>query len=331
MKKLEIIGIDVSKEKIDVWLHHAKSHQVFDNTKKGFDKMLSWIAQGNGFSLNQIAFCFENTGLYSMPLCFYLTNKNACYYLVSGLRVKRSLGLVRGKNDKVDAQNLARFAYQQGEELKPYQLPENNIIQLKQLYSLRSRLVKQRGGYKAHIRELRKVLECSNDDTLVQTSLNMIQALNSNIKSIEKKMLDIINESHALKTTFDNINTVNGVGLIVGVAMIAYTNNFESFTQWRKFACYSGIAPFDHRSGTSYRGKTRISNLGHREMKTLLSRSAATCIRYNPEMRLYFQKRLSEGKPKMVILNIIRNKILSRIFAVALRKSPYVDIHKFAA
>jgi transposase len=331
MKKREIIGVDVSKKKIDVWLHHAEIHHEFDNNDKGFEKMLTWSEKSSGHSLKQVVFCFENTGLYSFPLCYYLTGKNVPYYLVSGLRVKRSLGLVRGKNDKVDARNLAKFAYQQREELQPYNLPDEKVIKLKQLYSLRSRLVKQRSGYKAHIRELRQVLGYADDDILIHTSLKMIKALNENIKTIENDMRTIIKNGESLRVTFDNITTVEGVGLIVAVAMIAYTNNFVAFTQWRKFACYAGIAPFDHRSGTSYKGKTRISNLGHREMKTLLSRSAATCIKYSPEMKQYYQRRISEGKNKMVTLNIIRNKILSRIFAVALRQSPYVDIYKFAA
>lgn len=331
MKTKEIIGIDVSKKKIDAWLYYTGIHHVFDNNNKGFDRMLHWVEKAVGASIKQYVFCFEHTGLYSLPLCYYLSNRDAFYYLVSGLRVKRSLGLVRGKNDKIDSQNLAKFAYQQREELTPYQLPSDKVIKLKQLYSLRSRLVKQRSGYKAHIRELRQVMGYSNDEFLLQISINMIKTLDENVKVIEKEMLSIIKSCESLWTTFKNITTVKGVGLVVAVALIAYTNNFVAFTQWRKFACYAGIAPFDHTSGTSYKGKTRISNLGHREMKTLLSRSAATCIQYSPEMKQYFQRRLLEGKSKMSTLNIIRNKILSRIFAVAIRQSPYVDIYKFAA
>lgn len=331
MKTKEIIGIDVSKKKIDAWLHFTGIHHVFNNNNKGFDQMLKWVEKAVGASIKQYVFCFEHTGLYSLPLCYYLSNKNALYYLVSGLRVKRSLGLVRGKNDKIDAQNLAKFAYQHREDLIPYQLPDDKIIKLKQLYSLRTRLVKQRSGYKAHIRELRQVLGYTKEESLLQISMNMVKTLDANVKVIENEMLSIIKSCDALWTTFKNITTVKGVGLVVAVALIAYTNNFVAFTQWRKFACYAGIAPFDHSSGTSYRGKTRISNLGNREMKTLLSRSAATSIQYSPEMKQYFQRRLSEGKSKMSTLNIIRNKILSRIFAVALRQSPFVDIYKFAA
>jgi transposase len=331
MKTKDIIGIDVSKKKIDAWLHFTGIHHVFNNNNKGFDQMLKWVEKAVGASIKQYVFCFEHTGLYSLPLCYYLSKRNALYYLVSGLRVKRSLGLVRGKNDKIDAQNLAKFAYQQREDLIPYQLPDDKIIKLKQLYSFRSRLVKQRSGYKAHIRELRQVLGYTKDDSLLQISMNMIKTLDANVRVIENEMLSIIKSCDALWTTFKNITTIKGVGLVVAVALIAYTNNFVAFTQWRKFACYAGIAPFDHSSGTSYRGKTRISNLGNREMKTLLSRSAATSIQHSPEMKQYYQRRVSEGKSKMSTLNIIRNKILSRIFAVATRQSPYIDIYKFAA
>ncbi|UJH92699.1 IS110 family transposase [Antarcticibacterium sp. 1MA-6-2] len=100
---------------------------------------------------------------------------------------------------------------------------------------------------------------------------------------------------------------------------------FTSFKTWRKFASYIGIAPFPNISGTSIRGKTKISRLANREGKALLHLCAASAIQCNPEMKAYYQRRLDKGKNKMSTLNIIRNKLLARAFAVAERGTPYVN------
>jgi transposase len=159
----------------------------------------------------------------------------------------------------------------------------------------------------------------------------MVKVLEEKIKVIENEMISLYKNTEELNQTFQTITSIKGVGMVLATAVIVATNNFQSFNTWRQFACYAGIAPFQHQSGTSYRGKTRISTLGNRQLKTLLSQSAATAIQYNAELRLYYQKRVAEGKSKMSTLNVIRNKIVSRIFAVAKRQTPYVDTYKFAA
>jgi transposase len=330
MEKKEYVGIDVSKSKLDVWLYYARKHKKFDNNEEGFKRLFYWVEEITGFKLNEVSFCFEHTGLYSLPLSLYLHKKQSCFFMVSGLLVKRSLGLKRGKNDKVDAYHLSHFAYLYRQELKPYQMPSETVIKLKQLQSFRARLVKQCSGYKSHLRELKEVLKPDNEDTLVSTSTELVKVLGEKIKVIEREIISLIKADEKLSDTYRNVTSIKGVGLVITVAMIASTNNFQSFDNYRQFACYTGIAPFEHQSGISYKGKSRISNLGNRALKTLLSNAAASAIQYNPEMRLYYQRRLKEGKSKMSTINIIRNKIVSRIFAVARRQTPYVDYCKYA-
>lgn len=331
MKKREFVGIDISKSKIDIWLYKAKKPKQFDNNEKGFKSLLEWTEKTGAIKLPEAAFCFEHTGLYSLPLSLYLHQKQICFFVVSGLLVKRSLGLKRGKNDRVDAYNLSHFAYLYRQELKPYQMPSETVIKLKQLHSFRTRLVKQCSGYKAHLQELKEVLNADDKDPVVKTSMEIVKVLEEKIKVIEQQIMLLIKADEKLSDTYKNITGIKGVGMVLTVAMIVSTNNFQSFDNWRQFACYSGIAPFEHQSGISYKGKTKISNLGNRAIKTLLSNAAASSIQYNPEMRLYYQRRLNEGKNKMSTLNIIRNKIVSRIFAVARRQTPFVDYCKFTA
>ncbi|SDC82539.1 Transposase IS116/IS110/IS902 family protein, partial [Algoriphagus faecimaris] len=99
---------------------------------------------------------------------------------------------------------------------------------------------------------------------------------------------------------------------------------------WRKFASYAGTAPFPNQSGT-YRGRTKTSKLANKRIKTLLTLCAGTAIQYSTEMKTYYTRRINEGKSKMSTLNIIRNKLLARAFAVVNRNSNYVDTLKYAA
>ena len=144
-------------------------------------------------------------------------------------------------------------------------------------------------------------------------------------------MMEIICNDEHLKKTFDLVTSVKGVGVILGTTMLVYTNCFTSFDDWRKFACYCGIAPFEYQSGTSIKGKTKISPFANKRLKSLLSNAACSSIQHNPEMKLYYERRIQEGKNKMSTQNIIRNKILARVFAVVNRGTQYVDTLKYAA
>ena len=144
-------------------------------------------------------------------------------------------------------------------------------------------------------------------------------------------MIRLILSDNDVSTTYENITTIKGVGLVLASAMIVSTNNFRTFGTWRKFACYAGIAPFEHTSGSSYRGKTRVSYLGNRSLKTILTLAACTSIQYDPEMKMYYHRKLADGKNKMSVLNVVRNKIVSRVFAVANRGTPYVNVAKYAS
>lgn len=331
MKKNEFIGIDVSKKTLDVWMYFEKKYKQLPNTVKGFEQLLHWVKMNTVDKYQSVSFCFEHTGYYSLPLSAFLTEHEITYYQVSGLMVKRSLGLVRGKNDKVDARHLAEYIYRNVDRLVPYRLPSKALQSLKKLLNLREKLVKQRSGFKSDIKEIIAMGLTTLHKEVLDQSRDMIDILNQKIIFIEKKVQTIIKEEPELNQTYSNIASIKGVGLVLGASMIAYTTNFTSFDQWRKFACYAGTAPFEHRSGTSYLGKTRVSSLGNRRIKSILWLAAISSIQYNAEIKAYYHRKLLEGKPKMTIINGVCNKLISRIFAVALRKQPYVDIYKFAA
>jgi len=118
--------------------------------------------------------------------------------------------------------------------------------------------------------------------------------------------------------------SVTGIGLQTAAYLLLYTNCFTSFNQWRQLACYAGTAPFEHSSGSSIRGRTRLSKVGNMKIKALLSNGASAAIQSENEFSSYYYRKIAQGKAKMIALNGVRNKMLSRVFSVVNRGTPYV-------
>lgn len=332
MEIKETIGIDVSKETLDVHIHSKKKHCVFENSPKEIKEMINWALENSSFGKQETMFTFEHTGLYSHQLSATLSAQGMMYTAIPGLEIKRSLGLVRGKDDKVDSEKIALYAYRLREEIKPSQMPPEELLSLKRLLSIRDRMVKQRAGYKASLGEEKRVLEKKYNKILFEAQEQIIKNFSREIGKIEKAIEKIIKESQELDNIYQLITSIKGVGPQTALYMIVYTESFTKFKDWRKFASYCGIAPFPNSSGTSIRGKTRVSHLANKKIKSLFDMCAKTALQYNPEIRQYYKRRVDEqGKNKMSTVNVIRNKLLARIFAVVKRRTPYVDTLKYAA
>jgi transposase len=323
------IGIDISRDSFDVHNYKLGTHKEYPNSEPGFKQLLSQARKDHGKDLKGIIICLEHTGLYSLPISVFLTQKKVSFSMVPGLEIKKSLGMVRGKNDKIDAYQISKYAYLRREIIKEFELPSEDILKLKGLLSLRERMVKHRTAYLGHLKELKAFYKKSKNPLLFKTQEQLIKDLSKQIDNIEKEMLEIIENDPELKKLYSLVTSVKGVGLIVGLTFLVYTNAFTAFENWRQFATYSGIAPFSDESGTSRKKPKKVSHMANKRVKTLLSNSASTSIIHNPEMRLYYEKRISEGKSKMSTQNIIRNKIVSRVFAVVKRGTPYVDTLKY--
>ncbi|MBN8696956.1 MAG: transposase [Bacteroidetes bacterium] len=144
-------------------------------------------------------------------------------------------------------------------------------------------------------------------------------------------MEELIKQEPEMKTNYKLSKSVKGVGKILAIQMILHTHNYSRFAEWRQFSAYCGLVPYPFQSGTSINGRRKIHAISDVKMKSLLSLSAISAIQHDSELKHYYQKRVEEGKPKMVALNIIRNKIVSRIFATVKRGTPFLELAKFAA
>jgi len=250
---------------------------------------------------------------------------------VPALDIKKSKGISRGKSDKVDAKSIALYASRKRDELEPTILHLPMVGVLRQLLTLREKLIKHRTAYKNTLPDLKDCFFEGETDFIRKTHENLINTLDQEIIKVETEIKDIINSMPDWKTNFRLIKTVKGIGPIIAMYLIIYTENFTRFTSYRKFACYAGTAPFEYSSGTSVKGKTKVHVCANKQLKSLLNMAAMNVTNKKGEYRQYYLRRQEMGKNNMSSLNIIRNKIIARVFAVVKRQSPYVDLMNFAA
>jgi transposase len=331
MKKVEeTVGIDVSKLTLDVHLYKAGLHQQFGNDRAGFKKILSWVS-ANGLKQDEVLFCFEHTGWYCLLLGYYLHDQGIDYCCVNPIEIKRSRGLKRGKSDKADAKEIAYYAWLRREDLVPTTPPAKNLIELQRMMSLREQMVKQATALKNLRCGMEQLTGKNSSDFSVVQIGETIAHLELQARKVEKAMEALIKFDSQMQANYKLSKTVKGVGLVLAVQMLLHTHNYTRFSNWRQFSSYCGLVPFPYQSGTSINGRSKIHPIADRKMKSLLSMSAISAIQHDKELKMYYAKRVAEGKPKMLVLNIIRNKLVSRIFATVNRGTPFVELNQFAA
>lgn len=315
-----IIGADLSKRTIDLFY---RSHFQIENNKNGFKEMIRRMKEQN-INTSNVMIVMEHTGLYSFCFENFLHEHHIAFSKVNALAVKRSIGLVRGKSDKIDAKRLANYGYEKRETLTIEPVASKELQRLQLLHTTRERLVRHKAALLNAISEYKNI-GLPESDVIMTTQRRMVKSFEKEIAKLQDEMDQIVEANPSIQQNLQLLQSIKGVGKVVSIATIIKTKNFTRFSNARKFACFCGTAPFENTSGTTLRGKTRVSHLADKTMKTLLDLSAKAAIHYDKELREYYLRRTENGKSKMSTINIVRNKILYRMFAVVKRQTPFVE------
>src|ERR1017187_5018441 len=326
------IGVDVSKNTLDYSVV-KENKEVFsfqsENSNKGIKSFIKELKSKGIKDLSEVLFCAEHTGIYNNRLVYFINENKGTLWLESAIHIKRSIGLQRGKNDKVDAQRIALFAYKNREDVKAFEAPREVIKQLKVLSGLRSKLVKSIKGFNVQLKEIKSFEGKSLAKNYEANCKGSIAALQKDLKNIEAEIQKLIKSDEQLNRLFKIIKSVDGVGNVIATAVIISTNEFKNINDPDKYACYSGVVPFDHSSGTSVRGKPRVSSMANKALKTLFHMAALSVIHMEGEFKIYYERKIKEGKNKMSVINAIRNKIIHRIFACVRDNRQYQKIYSY--
>ncbi len=311
------VGVDVSKDTLDYAVVHNGLHVLYlqtENSTVGIKSFIKAIRKLGVSDLKETVFCMEHTGIYCNYLLSSLTCLQINIWLESPVQIKRSLGIQRGKNDKVDAKRIAIYAYKNRETVKLWQPARKELQQLKHLGGVRKRVLKA-------IRILTSTLSdrAFYDKELMQlTKANTkesLAALKGDLARVDKAIAEIIKNDERLNHLFKLVASVKGIGNVTATQIIVATNEFTNIKDAKKFACYCGVAPFEHQSGTSVRGKTRVSKMADMDMKKSLHMAALSAIHYGSDLKDFFNRKVAEGKNKMSVINAVRNKLILRVFA----------------
>lgn len=320
-----VVGVDVSKITLDLFIRPSALSMTISNKREGFKQW--WAEMIKVLKPDtRIMVIMEHTGMYSSKFESYLKELGVEYCKIPALQIKRSLGMTRGKNDKIDAARIAEYGWLRREILTADPPISEAIDTLKHLLNLRLKLVRNRAEYTNRIKEMKS----ANCLVAIEAQQRVITYLTKEILMAEAAIKAHIHAHPELQTTFDLLVTIKGVGPVIAAYMIGNTHNFKRFKNARKFNCYAGIAPFGHQSGTSIKGKARVSHLANKDAKTLLNLAATCAIRCDEELKNYYRRKVEEGKNKMSCINAIRAKIVARMFAVVKRQSPFLPL-KMAA
>jgi transposase len=323
MKKF-IIGVDVSKLKVDLHCYGHPNSFVISNDSKGFKALLKWIKTRAGKDMNSVMMVMEYTGIYTYGLEQFLYQSGIAYVKRPALDIKRSVGIKRGKTDKADARMIAQYGWYRREELKPMGPVSEAQQQLQQLMNYRDKLVRDKASYEARIKELRGQLGDQLPVRIIESTKYVVEVLEVEIREAKKAVEDLIASDGELAVNYELVASVQGIGFVTAVHLLMATENFTRFNNPRKFACYSGVAPFEHKSGSSIKGKTKVSQLANKKIKSLLTLAAICAAKHDRELKAKYDQKIKEGKAKMSVVNIIRFKLIERVFAVIKRQTPYV-------
>jgi transposase len=323
------LGVDVSKNTLDVCCAEIKQHIQIKNGTEGFVQFKKWCRTFD-IKLQKCFLVMEYTGGYEYKLIQFCESNNILYTRIPGLAIKNSLGITRGKNDKVDAGRIAQYGEEKHKLLKADKPLNEAVVKLKELLSFRKRMVRENAGYKSSIKERRHMYGDSKKDIMVKM---LEQKQKENVKKIEVvelQLIKIVTADEKMHTNYTLLTSIKGIGKINALMTIAYTENFVSFTNPRSYAVYVGVIPFDHSSGTSIRGRKRVSHIANKELKQELNQAARSAMEWDKEMKLYGENKM-KTKCYKVVLNNIKFKLILRMFAVVKKGKMYVENYQNAA
>lgn len=321
---LHFIGIDISKKTFDAAIlsQGTTSSHVFENTTKGI-RAFYRLLRNRKIHLDQTLICMEHTGVYGKLLIAKLTEKHVHLCVEMGYQIQRSLGLQRGKSDRVDAVRIANYAAKNAAELKPFEPTADILEQAKVLMKIREQLINSRSNLNKYPNEL-----AGFDPELAKLALKNTKRINKSlgdeIKKIEAEIQALILSDTELTRTIALVTSVTGVGKITALYLTIFTNFFTRYDNPKQLACYCGVVPFEYTSGISIQKRSRTHHMANRVLKRQLHMCALSAINHDPDLQAYFQRKAAEGKNKMLVINNVRNKLILRICAVVKRQKPYV-------
>ncbi|MCC5610874.1 IS110 family transposase [Nostoc sp. CHAB 5834] len=324
------VGIDISKATLDwavVVANKLLFHHQSSNDKKGIESFVKRLRQQcPEADFDNSLYCMEHTGIYNNHIISLLQISKASIWVEHPIYIKESLGMIRGKNDKVDAQRIALYAYKNRDEVRLWTPKREVIQQLDRLTATRSRLVKVRKMLQSPLTDSDGFISRKEHNEAKKSCQKTLDALTKDIKQIQAAIAAVIDNDPYLKELYGYVQSVKGIGPAIATELLIVTNEFKSISDPKKLACHAGVVPFTYSSG-QYKGKAKTSNKANKDLKALLHTGAMAAIQHSQELKAYYVRKTAEGKNQMLVINNVCNKLIHRVFACVQRREKYKDFY----
>ena len=310
-KGKKIYGIDISKNVFDVY-SETSGHFQFNNDDKGFKCLLKALP-------SNALVVMEATGYYHYRLAQFLHKKGVAVSVVNPLSVKRfiQMKLAKVKTDKSDARSICEYGTMNA--LPLYDALTDVHAECLQLFRLLDNYVKHRTAAKNKLHG-EEVLGIPS--MFVYRSLKrQLKHLNKEIELLEDRLLELVKQDQQEQLTL--LKSIPGMGVKTALFLIVVTDGFSKFETASQLCSYVGITPTIRESGSSVRGRSRISKVGNKKLRNLLFLCAFSACKYNKACREIYERLVAKGKSKKVALIAVANKLLKQAFAIAKSGLPY--------
>jgi transposase len=314
---MTILGVDVSKDTIDVTLGDApkgKEYHQFANNKAGFRALRKWLGQRN---ISKLHVCMEATNIYWEALALFCYDEGWQVSVVNPARIKgfAKSQMRRNKTDPEDSDIIADFCALMKPRLWHPPSPEER--------KLRDLLRHQHALQKTLTQQTNRLHTCQNED-VCNSLQTIIGVLRTEITQVEEKIQSLLQSHPDLKQRFDFLHSIKGIGSKTALFLLAEMHDLADYENARAAAADAGVTPSHYQSGTSVKRRTKISKIGKAGVRAALYWPAITAIQHNPLIKAMAERLKARGKSQKVIIGAAMRKLLHLAYGV-LKNQSYFD------
>lgn len=324
----QILGVDVAQDELVVALGQLhedlsteiKDYQVFNNTEKGFKSLLNWVEKKKSAD-TEVVFVMESTGVYHERFAYFLYNKVEKVVIVLPNKISNFMRTLDIKTitDKSCSIAIAQFGLSR--KLEEWQ-PSNKVYkELQQLSREKNQVISERVVCMNQL-HAEKAEALPNTKTIKRLKTR-ISLLEKQEKEINADMLKEVENSNEATEGMNFLSSIPGIGKATAIAVLAETNGFELIRNKKQLTSYAGLDIREKQSGTSVKGKPRISKKGNKNLRKTLHFPAMTAVKLNQEHRELFHRIVNKTGIKMKGLVAVQRKLLELMYILYKTKTFY--------
>jgi transposase len=324
----QVLGTDVAQKELVVSLGRLLEDltveiyatKIFSNTPKGFVLLLAWVKKLTDPSI-AVRFVMEATGVYHESLAYFLTDQSEEVSIVLPNKISnyfRTLD-VKTITDNTASEAIARFGLER--KLDRWKRPDPLLKRLRQLTRERDQIVEQRTMAKNHLHA--EKAEAEPNDTSVKRINKHILFLDKQEKEVKDEIAVLTKKDQRISHSVEVLTSAPGIGLLTAVTVLAETNGFELIRNKRQLASYAGLDVREKQSGTSVKGKPKISKRGNRYLRKAMHLPALAAIRSNEQFKGVFARLVARHGIKMKAAVAVQRKLLELMYTLYKTNTPY--------